>query len=362
MSINKIYNILRRGNMKIRRDIIWLMGLQARNIRFLDSPISKPREDVKRLGIYAKAEDFIVPHLIHKEETVTYSFQRRYIYEIPNAIIDPTTGMVYDQEGNYIPESMAWETTRLLSEIPRPRIKKIKKILSGEYIFLPSTPTYYHWLIQDLPVFIGAYEKNPKAKILIGPHNFKPLQAFIKQYFCNNFKTYINPIRVEKLIMVAKDCGMGIPYPPLGSPNPEDIRRLQKYFCKYREEKKEQKLMIYLSRSRWKRAMKSEELLEKVLKEMGFVIFHGDIGFFEQIKLFSKAKVIIGATGAAMSNMIWAMPKTKIIQLHLPKDYWHFYYNLGHICKHDYNFVEVPDAEWLETDINNIIEKIKEVI
>ena len=359
--ISKLYSLIRRADMKIRRDIIRLLGLRAREIHFLESPIAEPRDDVKRIGIYAKAEKFTVPHLTHEGDSVTYSFTRRYIYEIPNAIIDPLTGMVYDQEGRYIPESMAWEVTRLLSEIPRPFIRAPARTLKGKYIFLPTTPTYYHWLIQDLPVLIGAYKQVPDAQIIVGANDFKPAQMFIKRFLGKNTtRQCFMPIRVEYLVMAAKDGGLGIPFPPIGSPNLEDIRVLQDWFKEDIDRTETSDMIkLYLSRSRWSRSHKGELLLEDALKKEGFIVFHGDLPFFEQIKLFSRAKIIVGASGAAMSNMIWARPGTRVIQLHLPKIYWNFYYNLGHICRHDYHFLEVPDHEWSKKDIESIVNKVK---
>lgn len=360
--LEKMYNLCRRIDMKIRRDFIRLLGLRSRENFFLDSPIAAPRDDVDRLSVYSKAENFTVPHLTHEGDMVTYSFQRRYIYEIPNAIIDTDTGIVYDQNGKYIAESMAWEPTRLLSEIPRTRIKIPSKILKGRYVFLPTTPTYFHWLMQDLPPFLGAYKYAPDAKALIGAHDFKPILAFINRYLFNNVIKCYSPIRVEKLVMVAKDGGLGIPFPPLGSVNPQDVRVLKEFFKEYIAEKNDakEKNMLYLSRSRWRRAHQGEEILEQELEKMGFTIFHGDIDFFEQIQLFSKADVIVGASGAAMSNIIWASPNTKVVQLHIPKVYWNFYYNLGKLCNHDYHFLEVPKELWTKSDIDRIVLKIQE--
>lgn len=362
IEVEKIYSLLRRIDMKIKRDLIRLCGVRARELCFLDSPIVAPRDDVERIGIYAKAEDFTVPHLTHEGDMVTYSFQRRYIYEIPNAIIDPYTGMVYDQYGNYIPESSAWEPTRLLTEIPRPRIKSPSVTLKGKYVFLPATPTYYHWLMQDLPPFLGAYSQVSKAKVLVGAHDFKPLQAFIKRYLSEEVKKCKSPIRVEKLVMAAKDGGLGIPFPPIGSVNPQDIRVLKKHFKEYIVNDKKPEggsIMIYLSRSKWKRSFKGEEVLEQALEKIGFTIFHGDLDLFEQIKLFSNACVILGASGAAMSNITWAPPKTIVVQMHIPNVFWNFYYNLGKMCDHDYHFLEVPDESWTKLDIEHIVSKVK---
>lgn len=363
IELEKFYSILRRTDMKIRRDLIRLLGVRSAGRFFLDSPISDLRDDVDRIAVYSKAENFTVPHLIHKGDMVTYSFQRRYIYEIPNAIIDPVTGLVYDQYGTLIAESSAWLLARLLSEIPRSTIKSPSATLEGSYVFLPTTPTYFHWLLQDLPPFLGAHSQVPNAKVLIGAHKFKPVEAFINRHFPKGVVKCQSPVRVEKLVMAAKDAGLGIPLPPLGSVNPQDIRILKEWFGKYivnDHDVKDENVMLYLSRSRWSRTLEGEIALEQALEKIGFTIFHGDLDLFEQVKLFSKARLILGSSGAAMSNIIWAPSETTVIQMHLPKTYWNFYYNLGHMCKHNYHFLEVPEEAWTMSDIDNIIMKVKE--
>jgi capsular polysaccharide biosynthesis protein len=55
------------------------------------------------------------------------------------------------------------------------------------------------------------------------------------------------------------------------------------------------------------------------LKNLGFSIHKpGQMSFFEQIYLFNNANIIVGAHGAAFTNLIFCKPKTKIIEI-IPK-------------------------------------------
>ena len=57
------------------------------------------------------------------------------------------------------------------------------------------------------------------------------------------------------------------------------------------------------------------------LIKMGFSIHEtGKMSFFEQIYLFNNAKVIVGAHGAAFTNLVFCKPKTKIIEI-IPKSH-----------------------------------------
>ena len=356
MNIDYLIDKTRRLNMKFRRDLFRFLNFEPRYNFFLDSPVCLPRTDVTRLEIYAKATKLTIPHLHHLDDDVIYSFQRRHLYEIKNAIIDPCTGMVYDENGKFIAESMAWEPTRLLSEVPRPKISIPKKNNRGVYLFLPSTPTYFHWLLQDLAPFIVAFKKYPKVNIVTGDNTFKPLNYFITNYLKQNniIKTNL-PFRVEKLIMAGKDAGQGSPFPPHGCVHPYDVTVLRNYFKRYLNDNKgDEGIKIFLSRRKWSRSFKGESVLEEELKKRGFYIFDGTLDLHEQIKLFSRAKLIVGTSGAAMSNMIWMKENSKVVQLSLNLERYTFYYNLAHICKHDYNFIDINETVDVDSIINQV--------
>ena len=57
------------------------------------------------------------------------------------------------------------------------------------------------------------------------------------------------------------------------------------------------------------------------IKNLGFSIHRtGQMSFFEQIYLFNNAKIIVGAHGAAFTNLIFCKPKTKVIEI-IPKSH-----------------------------------------
>ena len=59
-----------------------------------------------------------------------------------------------------------------------------------------------------------------------------------------------------------------------------------------------------------------------LLHRRGFVTLHPqDLPFDEQIRLFKRARVAIGPTGAAFSNMIYAAPGSQLIEL-MPTGSW----------------------------------------
>ena len=84
---------------------------------------------------------------------------------------------------------------------------------------------------------------------------------------------------------------------------------------------------IYISRnnSRYRRVFNEEEVLLK-LSEIGFVCIQPDsMNLKEQIAIFSHAKVIIGAHGSGLTNIIFSPRGTKVIELVSPNYIRHYY-------------------------------------
>tara|TARA_Y100000590_G_scaffold462135_1_gene625472 strand:- start:766 stop:1842 length:1077 start_codon:yes stop_codon:yes gene_type:complete len=65
----------------------------------------------------------------------------------------------------------------------------------------------------------------------------------------------------------------------------------------------------------------NDEEIKDYLTKKGFSVYKiSQLSFFEQIYLFQNAKIIIGAHGAAFTNLIFCKPKTKVIDI-IPEDH-----------------------------------------
>ena len=71
---------------------------------------------------------------------------------------------------------------------------------------------------------------------------------------------------------------------------------------------------IILRRNSGARAMKNEERLALLLQDMGFsAVYPEKLTFEQQYHLFSGAECVVGATGAAMANLIFCQPSCRVI-------------------------------------------------
>ena len=78
---------------------------------------------------------------------------------------------------------------------------------------------------------------------------------------------------------------------------------------------------LYVSRRKArKRRLVNEQALEDELSSVGFSIVHPeDTPFKDQIALFSKAQFIVAPHGAGLSNIVWADPPCRVLEI-FPSD------------------------------------------
>jgi capsular polysaccharide biosynthesis protein len=175
--------------------------------------------------------------------------------------------------------------------------------LPGEFIFLPGNG-YYHWLIEDLPVFLKSLAVAPKARVIL-PRTAAPYVREIAELIDNDIVFIDSPVRVERLVMTAKTAGMGSPLAGL-TPHPADVAILREFFARYHEPGPSDR-KLYLSRVGQKRSPANEPVLQFELEKQGFVPFDGTgMSLLSQIALFSSAIQLVGMHGAALANIVWA--------------------------------------------------------
>lgn len=97
----------------------------------------------------------------------------------------------------------------------------------------------------------------------------------------------------------------------------DNIRNHVEQYMKPQTERK-----IYISRKNTKLSrIRNEEKLIPYFIEAGFEIVHTEnLTYIEQIELFSSSKCVVGATGAALTNLIYCQPNT-VVGCLIPEEY-----------------------------------------
>ena len=81
------------------------------------------------------------------------------------------------------------------------------------------------------------------------------------------------------------------------------------------------------------------------LENEGFTSYKvGQLSFREQVYLFSNAKMVIGAHGAAFANLAFCKKNTKILEIK-PKKHPNFFQHISRIKELDFNLIEIDDLK-----------------
>ncbi|MGC1294076.1 MAG: glycosyltransferase family 61 protein [Alloacidobacterium sp.] len=296
------HGFARRVLQAAKRKIITQLGFVSDQKFYLDSGMVTQRADVERITLYCNAVDieFLLP--VDGSKTRN-SYRPRFVYGLADATIDPISNLVYDSSGQFIAESSSWLALRQFYDWPQPKMRVKGSRLPGEFIFLPNNG-YYHWLIEDLPVFLKSLAVAPKARVILS-RTAAPYVREVTELIDNDIVFMDSPLRVERLVMTAKTGGMGNPLAGL-TPHPADVATLRDFFIKHRAPSPGER-KLYLSRVGQKRSPVNESALQLDMEEQGFVLFDGTgMSLRSQVALFSSASHLVGIHGAGLANIVWA--------------------------------------------------------
>ena len=71
---------------------------------------------------------------------------------------------------------------------------------------------------------------------------------------------------------------------------------------------------LYVRRASTYRALTNESLIEEMLSGHGFeIVSPGELSFSAQVKLFAEAEHVVMPTGAAVTNIAWCRPGTRVL-------------------------------------------------
>lgn len=205
------------------------------------------------------------------------------------------------------------------------RLEECDNITKGIAIIGPSDTNYYHWLMEvlsklqflnELPPSIKSYPLLLSEKAKAIPSISEYLSYFsikndivwlnsTKNYSVDNLITlsppnYIAPNLINEQTCAAENCYI----------RKESIDYLRdKALTKYEPSGTLKNKRIFLARKSFIRDYNQDEV-NNLLRSYGFTsVYLEDLSFKEQVGLMQEAEFIIGPTGAAWTNLIFANKK-----------------------------------------------------
>ena len=124
-----------------------------------------------------------------------------------------------------------------------------------------------------------------------------------------------------------------------------------------------EKIYIDRTESRYNHCqIQNDNEIFNFLKEKGFSKCRvGELSFFEQIYLFNNAKIIIGAHGAAFTNLTFCKPNTKIIEIRPFTQLNNNYKRISWINNLNYRLIKTKELDENQKKFGDIHLPIKEL-
>jgi hypothetical protein len=227
----------------------------------------------------------------------SHTFCDRFSIEIENVLVDSENNFIYIDTGKdylFLNESTEWPVENILSTTKFPKFMDYQKIKSAS-LGLPNSG-FYHWISEDLPNFLNLKSEYPYLNYAKSSR----INRMILNQTNRNFLQVPKYVYVEKLKFNSKGKDLG----KISLENIDSLRQFSNSLGFNNQKKNE---IFYISRSNSRRSLKNEVELEQLFKGLGISVVHAEeIELLDQIRLFSNAKLIIGAHGAGLVHAIWA--------------------------------------------------------
>lgn len=338
---------------------------------------------LSRMYDYSKKNKYIIyeasPEKIYlKKPKVTGSFAgtlfegntfspQVYVSIINNAIITGGSSLVVTQEDDLLSDEMVdfstedfgiksphvsyrYEDKVILTYRKRPNTY----IREGILLSCDHDANYFHWLVECLP----------KLLLIDELEQFRSMPLLIPSGLHENLKEALKRVNIYNHPVINLEAGVAYHVDQLVFPSAlsrivdrymggavfdADIILSHKWISRVANLLRNNAALevkpwrkIYLTRKKGLRGLGNRVAIETLMIDQGFeVVDLDDMTLDIQIKLFSQVRLIVAPTGAALTNMLFCQPGTKVIIFMSNHEVTNYYFwsNLGAITNLDVTII-----------------------
>lgn len=248
-------------------------------------------------------------------------------------------------DGTSVLEQMAHNPAQFLSKVRnvetqgehhRMRVESERRI-DGKAVLVGDSANYYHWLIDHLPrlLMARAYGELEGARVLVGPQLPRFAEDSLALLGLGEDRRII--VQPREAVRIAEVCVPNMlaattvchpVVPPL----------VRKAFAVTRGRPGRR---IYLSRQdAATRRLANEDALIALLERHGFERYMPSaLGLAEQVRACQDAQVVVAVHGAALANMLFCSPGSRVIEIFSPAHPASFFVLLARVCRLQHAFV-----------------------
>lgn len=261
--------------------------------------------------------------------------QNGYVVVIPNGRVWGVNGAIISSDNRLIWEAsfegvdVSQDNHSIFREKSLTEPLTIRKAADLTHVF---SGNYYHWMYEVLPR-IHLIQQSGEAvdRFILNTEPEQPFQSetldrlglfrdkLIRTY--NGFH-----VQAEHLVVPAQPT----------FPTKWGYNFLRESFLKESDSVSHKR--IYISR-KWSRKISNESQVMKILDKYGFVkVELESLSVEEQAHLFSSAEAIISVHGAALTNLTFCCPGTKVLEIFSPNYIIAHFYGISSIGGLDYHY------------------------
>ena len=290
---------------------------------------------VRRLTADGGPELVELPDPVYPEIIHGHYYEERAVWEIKNAYVHRRTGLVTVNR-NAIRDSVRSHTSRKTPRIWLPRLGP-KARFKEDIVFNSHQPrNYYHWLFEDFPSILRAKTVVPRARVILSSPQPPYVFQTLRMAGIDSTTQVSRDIRGTTVILAAQNADTGWPHP-------DDIKLVRSVLGPSVSVPEIPQRDIYLSRPPGRRGFINEDRVREFMETHGLeVVAPERLSLEEQFALFASARTIVGAHGAALTNLIFCQPHSRVLELALDSRAIQTYECLAYFCELDYSRVLLP--------------------
>ena len=252
---------------------------------------------------------------------------------------------------------------------------RIKKKIKGRVLSLAQgasgNKNYAHWMLDILP----------KIKLCSEHYPLKEIDFFYTSGLQNFQKQTLSIFNIEKNRIINIDTNRHIEASELIVVDHPWYHKgfilnqfeflpswiidyLKDIYLKYAKQlNNNEKIYIDRTDSKFKHCqIQNDKEVFDFLKNKGFSKYKvGELSFCEQIYLFNNAKIIIGAHGAAFTNLVFCKPNTNIIEIKPVSHQNNQYRRISQINKLNYSLIQTKQVDENKKRLGDIYLPTKEL-
>jgi capsular polysaccharide biosynthesis protein len=266
---------------------------------------------------------------------------------------------IFTKAGSMLAEvSLAWEKKAEFHPIFRSlQFKQVRRVDElAALLAVTGGNTYYHWMFEVLPrisILKPVLKKNPNILHVVNSLNYRFQKETLESLGIGEKKCIALdqfPALEFRRILVPS-------YPSsMGAPSPQVVEFLRKSFITNKIVKTKNLFpkRLYLKRAGISRRVENEENLLSILKELNFeFIDPANLSFKDQVNIFTQANVVMAPHGAALSNIVFCNPGTKVIEMFSPEYVNVCYQHLSGVCDLRHYSIHSWDKKNTLMDLNS---------